>query len=437
MSSENPNSDTLQLIAKAAFGLEKVVVRELKDLGYEATRVEDGRIWFEGDWSALCRANLWLRCAERVQVVAGEYKAVNFDELFDQSADIHWENWLPIDARFPVDARCVRSEIRSVPNVQKMIKRSIVERLRKVYHRHWFDESGHEYPIDCTIFGDTVLLTIDASGDGLHKRGYRLKVSAAPIRETVAAGLVKLSYWNRDRLLVDPFCGSGTIPIEAAMIGRNLAPGRNRHFTCEDWDQIPKKVWTQARQECRDLEKPHLPIPIIARDRDRRVIFAAKDNAKEAGVRTDILFENKEFYTFPTDRDWGVLICNPPYGERIGERDEVKQLHADMGELLIPLDTWSLYILTGAENFEREFGKRADRRRKLFNARIACTYFQYLGPRPSSEMSAEAATEQPITDEQVPSETTDSDEEDVDEIRPADRISDGSTKSLWDLAQDD
>jgi putative N6-adenine-specific DNA methylase len=375
--------DTFDLLVCTAFGMEAVVVRELQELGYAESSVEDGRIRFTGDAAALCRANLWLRCAERVQVVVGDFQAVDFDQLFDQTKELPWEQWLAADARFPVEARCVRSRIRSVPNTQKMVKRAIVERLRKVYNRHWFGETGTEYNVEAQIFGDRVLLTLDATGPGLHKRGYRRQGGRAPLRETVAAALVKLSYWNRERLLVDPFCGSGTIPVEAAMIGRNLAPGRDRSFAAEQWPQVPVPVWSQARQEVRDLQdRRSLPVRIVARDRDPQAVKLARQHVRAAGVEGDVLVENKEFVEFPTNRDYGVLICNPPYGERIGERDEVRQLHRDMGELLRPLETWSLYILTAAPNFEREFGKRADRRRKIFSARIPCTYYQYLGPRP-------------------------------------------------------
>jgi len=374
----------IDLLASAAFGMEAIVVRELADLGYANATVDDGRIRFRGDLSAICRTNLWLRCAERVQIVVADFQARNFDDLFDQVKLLPWEEWLPVDARFPVISRCVRSEIRSVPNTQKMVKRAIVERLRKVYSRHWFSESGVEYPIEAAILGDRALITIDTSGDGLHKRGYRNLVGQAPLRETVAAALVKLSYWSRDRLLVDPFCGSGTIPIEAAMIGRNLAPGRNRSFQAENWEQIPRSTWTAARQEVKDCEnRQSLSIPIIATDRDRSAIKMATQHARQAGVATDIHFDVKDFVAFPTNRDAGILICNPPYGERLGDENEVRQLYRDMGELLRPLDDWSLYVLTASHQFERDFGKPADRRRKLYNARIACTYYQYLGPKPA------------------------------------------------------
>lgn len=373
----------LDLVAIAAFGMEAIVVRELHALGYENATVEDGRVHFRGDFSAIARTNLWLRCAERIQIVVGEFEAKNFDDLFDTVKELPWEQWLPVDAQFPVAARCVRSLIRSVPNSQKMVKRAIVERLRKVHSRHWFAETGIEYNVEASMIGDRALLTIDTTGDGLHKRGYRKFSGGAPVRETVAAAMVMLSYWKRDRLLVDPFCGTGTIPIEAAMIGRNIAPGRVRNFAAEEWPQVPRSVWKEARQEARDLEdRRQFAMPIIGTDWDRDAIKTARMNAKIAGVETDIHFEKKDFVEFPTNRDFGVMICNPPYGERLGTEEEVRELYHDMGELLGHLDTWSLYILTAYERFEREFGRRADRRRKLFNARIPCTYYQYLGPKP-------------------------------------------------------
>ncbi len=382
--------EEVELVAVAAFGLEAIVVRELHALGYENVAVEDGRVRFRAPLSAVARTNLWLRCAERVQIVVGEFPAKNFDDLFDTVKELEWERWLPVDAKFPVEARCVRSLIRSVPNTQKMVKRAIVERMRKIHSRHWFAETGIEYTIECNILGDRAQLTIDTTGDGLHKRGYRKFAGSAPLRETVAAALVKLSYWSRDRLLVDPFCGSGTIPIEAAMIGRNIAPGRIRNFAAEEWPQIPRSLWTEARQEARDLEdRRPFSVAIIGTDISRDAVKNARMHARTAGVETDIHFEKKEFVEFPTNRDYGITICNPPYGERMGEEEEVRQLYRDMGELLCPLEDWSHYILTSYERFEREFGRRADRRRKIFNARIPCTYYQYLGPKPPGHLFAE------------------------------------------------
>ena len=283
-------SETFHFVALTAFGLEAIVARELQALGYTETRVEDGRVRFHGDLSAICRANLWLRSAERVQLVVGDFEAFDFDQLFDNTKELPWERWLPVDAKFPVFAKCVRSVINSPRNVQKMVKRAIVERLRKIYLRHRFAEDGLEYSIDVSILKNQVLLTIDSTGPGLHKRGYRRLVGAAPLRETVAAALVQLSYWNADRFLIDPFCGSGTIPIEAASFGRNFAPGRNRSFAAENWPQIPATIWTEERQSARDQIRPALPMRILARDRDPQMIRIAKQNAKAAEVFDDIFF---------------------------------------------------------------------------------------------------------------------------------------------------
>ena len=380
-------------IATTAFGLEAIVAREITSLGFDQPTIEDGRVRFRGELSAICQTNLWLRSAERVQLVVGEFDAFNFDDLFDTTKELHWEEWLPVDAKFPVFARCVRSNINSPRNVQKMVKRAIVERLRKIYLRHRFAEEGTQYDIECAIIRNKVVLMIDTTGEGLHKRGYRRLVGAAPLRETVAAALVQLSYWNPQRFLVDPFCGSGTIAIEAASIGRNLAPGRDRSFAAENWGQVDAKLWTEARQAARDQMRPGLPIRIMARDRDPDMIRIAKQNAKAAGVFADILFESKDFIAFPSDRDYGCTICNPPFGERIGEKKEVSQLHMDMGEIMRPLETWSHYIFTSADRFEREFGRRADRRRKIFSAKIPCTYYQYLGPPPPGDRSTDVDSE--------------------------------------------
>jgi putative N6-adenine-specific DNA methylase len=341
--------------------------------------------------SAICRLNFWLRSAERVGIVIGMFDAFDFDELFDQIKVLPWEEWIGVDDKFPVTCSVNRSSIRSAVNAQKMVKRAIVERLRGKYTRHWFAETGQEYRVHCDILRDSVLLTIDTTGPGLHKRGYRRELGDAPLRESLAAGLVQLSYWNRDRFLVDPFCGTGTIPIEAALLGRNMAPGRNRHFTAQDWPQIPKELWKQATVEAKDLERSNLPVAISGSDINGRVIKQARLNAKDAGVGADIQFSDRPFVELPSTRDFGVMIANPPYGERMGERDEVEQLHRDMGELLTMLETWSYYILTAEPYFERQFGRRADRRRKLFNGPIECTYFQYLGPRPPHEQAAEDA----------------------------------------------
>ncbi|MEZ5943394.1 MAG: class I SAM-dependent RNA methyltransferase [Planctomycetaceae bacterium] len=382
--------DQLQLVASTAFGLESVVSRELQDLGYEPLGREDGRILFEGPPSAICRTNMWLRSCDRIGLVIGNFTARDFDELFDQIAELPWEEWIGVDDQFPVTANVVRSSIRSAVNTQKMVKRAIVERLRKKYTRHWFQESGAEYRVNCDILRDDVLLTIDTTGPGLHRRGYRRDAGEAPLRETLAAALVQLSYWQPGRFLIDPFCGSGTIPIEAAMMGRKLAPGRNRVFTAMDWRNISQDLWKEAQTEARDLALPKLPGQVSGSDIDKRAITQAWRNANDAGVGGDLQFSVRDFVEMPSNRDYGIMIANPPYGERMGDRDAVRKMHQDMGELYSMLDTWSYYILTSALFFEKQFGRPADRRRKLFNGQIECTYYQYLGPRPPEDFDHES-----------------------------------------------
>jgi putative N6-adenine-specific DNA methylase len=372
----------LSHLATTPFGLEAVVARELKDLGHADQRVEDGRVRFEGDAAAVCRANIRLRAASRVLLLIGEFDARDFGELFDRTRDLPWEEWVPADAAFPVRGRSVRSQLHSVPDCQAIVKKAVVERLKSVYHRDWFDETGPPRAIDVSLLNDRATLTLDTSGDALHRRGYRTLVGAAPLRETLAAALVLLSYWNRDRPLVDPFCGSGTIPIEAALIGRNIAPGLARHFAAEEWPQFPKPLWEAARQEARDLIRPALPVRILGHDRDARAIALARQHAAAAGVADDIHFQQQPLDEFRTSRPYGCLIANPPYGERLGEQREVDALYRAMGRAFAPLDTWSIYVLTSHQHFERLYGRRADRRRKLYNSNIACTYYQFLGPRP-------------------------------------------------------
>jgi putative N6-adenine-specific DNA methylase len=262
------------------------------------------------------------------------------------------------------------------------VKKAVVERLKSVYRCDWFDETGPAYGIEVSLLNDRATLTLDTSGEALHRRGYRTLVGAAPLRETLAAALVLLSYWNRDRPLVDPFCGSGTIPIEAALIGRNIAPGLNRTFAAERWPQLPTSHWDAARQEARDLARPALPIKIIGNDADERVLSLARQHAVAAGVAEDIHFQQKPLAEFSSARKYGCIISNPPYGERLGEQREVEALYRTMGRVFAPLDTWSIYVLTSHAEFERLYGRRADRRRKLYNSNIACTYYQFYGPKP-------------------------------------------------------
>jgi putative N6-adenine-specific DNA methylase len=378
--------ERLEFIATAAFGLEAIVARELTALGYTDLKVEDGKVRFWSDLSAVCRCNLWLRSADRVQIVLGEFDAFDFDALFDQTKQLPWEDWLPVDAKFPVYGRSIQSQLHGVPVCQKMIKKAIVERLKTKHQRAWFQETGPQYEIDFLLLRDRATLTLDTTGDGLHKRGYRPEAGIAPLKETLAAALIELSYWNRERLLVDPCCGSGTIPIEAAMMARNIAPGSNRHFSSEGWNQIPAKLWADARKEARDLRLKPLPIRIWGSDIDRRALDHAKKNAADAGVLEDITFTTKTAGQLSLTQEYSCLITNPPYGERMGERNEVDQLNRDLGAIARSHPTWSTYILTSHPLFERQFGRPADRRRKLYNGRIECTYFQYYGPKPPRDM---------------------------------------------------
>ena len=376
----------LELIATSAFGLEAVVARELQDLGYTEQQVEDGRVTFIGDELAICRCNLWLRAADRVLVKIGGFPAYDFAQLFDQVEALPWHEWLPVDAKFPVSGKSVRSQLHHEPTIQSVTKKAIVESMKRSFDRHWFQESGTEYQIEVSILKDQVLLAIDTSGPGLHKRGYRAVSGMAPLRETTAAALVLLSYWNRDRPFLDPFCGSGTIAIEAAMIGRNRAPGISRNFLCEQWPQLTREHWKQSREEARDkaLGKPKFPLQ--ASDIDDRVVRLAQSNAIQAGIGGDIEFKTMDVLELKTSLQYGVVITNPPYGERLGDDESAAEIYDDMADAFEPLATWSIYVLTSHPGFERLFKRRAQRRRKLYNGRIECQYFQFLGPRPPWEI---------------------------------------------------
>lgn len=378
-------SEALSLIAVTGFGLEAVVARELRDLGYEKTTVEDGRVRFSGDFEALVRANLWLRSADRVVVEVGSFEARDFGELFDRTRDLPWDDWVPKDAQFPVNGRSIKSQLHSVPDCQRIVKKAIVERLKTSHGSGedvWLEETGPMYQVEVALRKDVATLTIDTSGDGLHKRGYRKLTAKAPLRETLAAALVQLSVWKPDRAFIDPLCGSGTIPIEAALIATRRAPGLNREFACSAWPQISDSVWEQARTEARDLIVPAPDQPLIGTDIDDKVLSTARYHAKLAGVADCIHFQQRPFNEFSSSRKFGCLIANPPYGERLGEVEEAETLYRDMGRVLADYDTWSVFVLTAHQEFERLFRRKATRRRKLYNARLACNYYQFLGPRP-------------------------------------------------------
>jgi putative N6-adenine-specific DNA methylase len=371
-----------ELIASATFGLEAIVAREVKRLGYEDVKVENARVTFRGDESAICRSNLWLRSADRVFIKMGEFKALTFEELFEKTKALPWGDILPENANFPVEGKSIKSKLFSVPNCQAIVKKAIVEKMKKKYKREWFEEDGPRFTIEVGLLKDIATLTIDTSGAGLHKRGYREAASEAPLKETLAAAMVDLSFWNPDRILMDPFCGSGTIPIEAAMIGRNMAPGLRRKFASEDWPMIPKKLWSQAREEAEEAIDRSKDFRILASDIDGRVLRTARNNARLAGVEDFIAFQTLPVSEIRSRKKYGCIITNPPYGERIGEKKEVEQLYREMGQVFGQLDTWSFYVITSHEGFEGLFGRRADRKRKLYNGRLKVDYYQFYGPRP-------------------------------------------------------
>ncbi|MCR9234970.1 MAG: class I SAM-dependent RNA methyltransferase [bacterium] len=380
-------SEPLTLIATSTFGLEAVVARELKQLGYEDQTVENGRVMFQADKAAICRCNLWLRSADRILICLGEFTALDFDDLFDETRDLEWERWLPPSARFPVRATAVRSKINSAKNSQKMVKKAIAERLKDHYIKDWFPEDGPMYSVSVSILKDRATLCIDTTGPGLHKRGYRKLTAGAQLKETLAAGLIQLSYWNNERALVDPCCGSGTIPIEAALIGTNTAPGLNRSFVAEEWHKIPAELWSEAREEARDLQDlDALSFRLQGYDIDPGMIRMARYHAREAGVDELVHFQDQPVAEFSTPRKYGCIITNPPYGERLGEKEEAEVIYRQMKEVFAPLDTWSIYVLTSHPGFERIFDRKA-RRRKLYNGRIECTYYQFPGPPPPRKRS--------------------------------------------------
>ncbi|MGG3913674.1 THUMP domain-containing class I SAM-dependent RNA methyltransferase [Rossellomorea vietnamensis] len=373
---------TYTLIATAAMGLESIVAKEVKELGYEC-QVENGKVIFKGDETAIARANMWLRTADRIKILVGEFKAYSFDELFENTKKLPWEDFLPVDAEFPVQGKSVKSKLYSVPDCQAIVKKSIVERLRTAYKRtSWLDETGPLFKIEVAIHKDVASITLDTSGQGLHKRGYRIGQGEAPLKETLAAALIQLTTWNPDRPFVDPFCGSGTIAIEAALIGQNIAPGFNREFLSEEWPLMPAGVWEKTRLEAEDLANYDQPVEILGTDIDHRMIEVSKENALEAGLGELVKFKQMQVRDFTSELEYGIIVGNPPYGERLGERKEVEKMYQEMGRAFEKLDTWSVYMLTSHENFEQCYGKQATKKRKLFNGFIRTDYYQFFGPRP-------------------------------------------------------
>ena len=378
--------EEIQLIATSTFGLEAVVKRELLNLGYEDLKVENGKVHFKATEKDIPIANLWLRSADRVLLNMGEFKATSFEELFEKTKALPWEEWITEDGEFIVEGKSIDSGLFSVPDCQAIVKKAVVEKLKTKYNREWFEETGPKFTIEVSLLKDIATLTIDTSGEGLHKRGYRLDSVEAPLKETLAAALVQLSYWNKDRLLLDPFCGSGTIPIEAAMIGKNMAPGLNRNFVSEEWPRIKREYWHDARRKAWETMDNDTKLNIIASDIDKDAIKAARENAENIGLEEDIKFMVKDMRDLNIKDKYGVIISNPPYGERLGNKKEIDELYKDMGKVFKSLDTYSIYILTSNENFEKLYGKHSDRKRKLYNGRIKVDYYQYYGPRPPKDI---------------------------------------------------
>lgn len=375
----------IELIATAAFGLEALVAREVRDLGYyHQVKIENGSVSFLGDELAICRSNLWLRCAERVLIKLGEFSATTFDQLFEQTKALPWHEWLVKDAQFPVTGKSQKSRLSSVPTCQAIVKKAIVAKMSEHYGISWFSETGPLYRIQVSILEDLVTLTIDTSGDGLHKRGYRQLASKAPLKETLAAGLIYLSNWKNTRQLVDPFCGSGTILIEAGLIGRNIAPGLKRSFASEDWPTISSKYWREAREEAHSLIKG-VKFRLLGYDQAKEPLKMARYHAKKANLSDFIDFHQLSVNDLKSSKKYGYIICNPPYGQRLSAKNEVKQLSKEMGSIFTRLGdgTWSFYVLTAFEDFERFFGTLANKKRKLFNGRIRVDLYQYFGVQPT------------------------------------------------------
>lgn len=374
----------MEFIAPCHFGLEAVLKREITDLGYEIVSVEDGRVTFRGGAEALVRANIFIRTAERIMLKVGSFQAVTFDELFEGTKALPWEEMIPKDGKFWVTkATTNKSKLFSGSDIQSIVKKAIVDRLKGIYHINWFEENGAEYPIRVFILKDIVTIALDTSGVSLHKRGYRQLVGKAPISETLAAALIMLTPWNKDRILVDPFCGSGTFPIEAAMIGANIAPGMNREFTAENWKNIvPKKVWYEAVTEAEDAILRDVKMNIQGYDLDSGIVKCAMQNAREAGVDEHIHFQQRDMRDLSSPKKYGFIITNPPYGERLEDKADLPKLYKDIGATFDKLDTWSKFIITSYEDAEKYLGRKATKNRKIYNGMIKSYFYQYMGPKP-------------------------------------------------------
>ena len=380
-----------ELIAPCHFGLEAVLKKEVTDLGYEISQVEDGKVTFWGDETAICRANVFLRTAERVMVKAGSFRATTFEELFQGTKALPWEDLIPEDGKFWVaKATSIKSKLFSPSDIQSIMKKAMVERLKEKYGVSWFPETGSSYPLRVFIYKDVVTIGLDTTGVSLHKRGYRTMTSKAPITETLAAALILLTPWHRDRILVDPFCGSGTFPIEAAMMAANMAPGMNRTFLAEDWKNlIPRKCWYEAGDEAADLVDDQVEVDIQGYDIDGEVVRAARQNAQSAGVDHMIHFQQRPVRELSHPKKYGFIITNPPYGERIEEKKNLPELYRQFGEQFAALDSWSAYVITAYEDAEKYMGRKADKNRKIYNGMMKTYFYQFLGPKPPRRRQGE------------------------------------------------
>ena len=381
-----------ELIAPCHFGLEAVLKREIIGLGYDITQVEDGRVTFLGDGEAVCRANVFLRTAERVLLKAGSFRAETFEELFQNTKAIMWEELIPKDGRFWVaKASSIKSKLFSPSDIQRIMKKAMVERMKTAYKTEVFPETGSSYPVRVFLYKDQVTVGIDTSGDSLHKRGYRTLTSKAPITETLAAALIMLTPWKKDRILVDPFCGSGTFPIEAAMMAANMAPGMNRSFLAEDWGNlISKKCWYDVMDEANELADDRIDVDIQGYDIDGDIIKAARANAESAGVGHMIHFQQRSVSALSHPKKYGFIITNPPYGERIEEKENLPALYREFGERVRALDSWSAYLITAYEDAERYIGREADKNRKIYNGMMKTYFYQFLGPKPPARNREQA-----------------------------------------------
>lgn len=375
---------TYELIAPCHFGLEAVLKREIYDLGYDITKVEDGRVTFTGDEEAICRANIFLRTAERILLKTGQFHAETFDELFEGIKAIPWEDYIPEDGKFWVaKASSIKSKLFSPSDIQSIVKKAMVERLKQKYHTNWFEETGASYPLRLFLMKDEVTVAIDTSGESLHKRGYRTMTSKAPITETLAAALIMLTPWRKDRILIDPFCGSGTFPIEAAMMAAGIAPGMNRNFTAENWTNlIDRQLWYDTVEEAAEQVNTEIEVDIQGYDIDGEVVKAARENAKRAGVEHLIHFQQRPVSALSHPKKYGFIITNPPYGERLEEKEALPKLYTESGEAFRRLDSWSAYMITSYADTERYVGRKADKNRKIYNGMLKTYFYQFLGPKP-------------------------------------------------------